>query len=80
MTRPFHHAHHAPEGEGAGPQPHGGAQPGGPRPNRLYRNTERGILFGVCAGLADYFGISRFVVRVVAIIGLFMFPPPTLVC
>src|SRR3546814_10652038 len=53
---------------------------GGPRPSRLYRNTERGVIFGVCAGLADYFGISRFIVRIVAVIALFMFPPPTLFC
>src|SRR3546814_4794072 len=46
----------------------------------LYRNTERGVIFGVCAGLADYFGISRFFVRIVAVIALFMFPPPTLFC
>ena len=52
----------------------------GPRPSRLYRSTERGRIFGVCAGLADYFGISPFVVRIAAVIALFMFPPPTLVC
>src|SRR3546814_18356811 len=46
----------------------------------LYLNTERGVIFGVCAGLADYFGISRFFVRIVAVIALFMFPPPTLFC
>src|SRR3546814_11783322 len=46
----------------------------------LYLNTERGVIFGVCAGLADYFGISRFIVRIVAVIALFMFPPPTLFC
>ena len=27
-----------------------------PNPHRLYRNPEEGVLFGVCAGLADYFG------------------------
>ncbi|MEQ8355644.1 MAG: envelope stress response membrane protein PspC [Kiloniellaceae bacterium] len=58
----------------------GGQHNGGPRPSRLYRNTERGRIFGVCAGLADYFGISPFIVRIVAVIALFMFPPPTLVC
>src|SRR3546814_17127436 len=46
----------------------------------LYLNTERGVIFGVCAGLADYFGISRFFVRIVAVIAIFMFPPPTLFC
>lgn len=76
-----HHHHHAADGEGAGAQrPHGGEEPRGPRPSRLYRNTDRGVIFGVCAGLADYFGISRFFVRILAVIALFMFPPPTLFC
>lgn len=52
----------------------------GPRPNRLYRNTEKGVIFGVCAGLADYFGISRFIVRIVAVIALFMFTAPVVFC
>src|SRR3546814_20406605 len=52
----------------------------GPRPHRLYRNTGRGVIFGVCADLTDYVGLSRFFVRIVAVITLFMFPPPTLFC
>lgn len=71
-------AHHAPQDEG-GAGSHG-STPRGPRPSGLYRNTERGRLFGVCAGLADYFGISPFVVRIAAVIALFMFPPPTVIC
>ena len=54
--------------------------PAGPRPSRLYRNTEKGVIFGVCAGLADYFGISRFIVRIVAVIALFMFTAPVVFC
>ncbi len=50
------------------------------RPSRLYRNRARGKVSGVCAGIADYFGISTFVVRLVAVISLFMFTFPTLVC
>ncbi|WP_422369053.1 envelope stress response membrane protein PspC [Pelagibius sp.] len=50
------------------------------RPSRLYRNRARGKVSGVCAGIADYFGISTFVVRLVALISLFMFTFPTLVC
>jgi len=57
-----------------------GRPPAGPKPSRLYRNRERGRIFGVCAGLADYFGISPFLVRIAAVIALFMFPPPTLIC
>ncbi len=30
---------------------------------RLYRDTDRGILAGVCAGIADYFGIQPIIVR-----------------
>jgi len=82
VTCPFRNASHAADGTGSG-GPCGGrhhGQPGGPRPSGLYRNTEQGVIFGVCAGLADYFGISRFIVRIVAVIALFMFPPPTLFC
>jgi len=66
----------------AGPhRPGRGQEPKGPaRPSRLYRNREKGRIAGVCAGLADYFGISTFIVRLVAVIALFMFTFPTLVC
>ncbi|NIA68017.1 envelope stress response membrane protein PspC [Pelagibius litoralis] len=50
------------------------------RPTRLYRNRARGKVTGVCAGLADYFGISTFIVRLVAVMALLMFTFPTLVC
>ena len=52
----------------------------GPRPTGLYRNREKGKVSGVCAGLADYFGISTFIVRLVALGSLFVFTFPTLVC
>lgn len=43
--------------------------------NRLYRDTENGVLFGVCAGLADYFGFHLKITRVcVALGGIFFFP------
>ncbi len=58
----------------------GGSQGPSARPSGLYRNTERGKVAGVCAGLADYFGISTFIVRIAAVIALFMFTLPTLVC
>lgn len=32
--------------------------PVGGNPRRLYRDTKNGMLAGVCAGIADYFGIS----------------------
>ncbi len=45
---------------------------------RLYRNPGRGWLMGVCAGIADYFGIGTLPVRLVTLVGLFMFTVPTL--
>ena len=43
--------------------------------NRLYRNPRRGVIFGVCAGLAEYFGFNVNVTRVLVAIGaLFSFP------
>lgn len=45
-------------------------------PNRLYRDRRRGVILGVCAGIADYFGVSTFVVRAGALIGLFVFTVP----
>ena len=46
---------------------------------RLYRNRERGIVAGVCAGIADYIGIEPIVVRIVAVLGLIFFFPPTVI-
>ncbi len=51
----------------------------GGNPHRLYRNTERGLLAGVCAGIADYLGVEPLLVRLAAILGFFFFPFPTLV-
>ncbi len=45
----------------------------------LWRDTSRGILAGVCAGIADYAGIEPIVVRIAAVAGLIFFPIPTLV-
>lgn len=44
-------------------------------PHRLYRDKDNGILAGVCAGLADYFGLNRRGLQlVVAVSSLFFFP------
>ncbi len=48
-------------------------------PFRLYRDTERGILAGVCAGIADYIGAEPIVVRLATVLGLFFFFPVTLI-
>jgi len=43
--------------------------------NRLYRNPQRGVIFGVCAGIAEYFGFDLTVMRVLTVIGaLFAVP------
>lgn len=47
-----------------------------PNPHRLYRNPEQGYVFGVCAGIADFFGIDVGLVRLAAVLGgLFFFFP-----
>ena len=48
-------------------------------PYRLWRNRDRGILAGVCAGIADYVGVEPIVVRLVVVLGLVFFFPPTIV-
>lgn len=45
---------------------------------RLYRDPDRGPLFGVCAGIADYFGFDTTGTRIVAILSLIFFMPATL--
>ena len=49
----------------------------GGAPHRLYRNKRDGILFGVCAGIADFMNVSRLGVRLIFIISLFFFFPFT---
>lgn len=68
MTKHHHHHHHY--------HHHAGQTNGKPSPNphRLYRGRRR-IIGGVCAGIAAYFGWRVWFVRLVAIFGLFTFPP-----
>ena len=42
-------------------------------PHRLYRNKDRAVLGGVCAGLAEYFGFSTGAVRIATLIALIPF-------
>lgn len=44
-------------------------------PHRLYRNRDKAMIAGVCAGLADYFGFSTRGLRVVVAICFLMFMP-----
>jgi len=45
---------------------------------RLYRDPRRGPLFGVCTGVADYFGFDPAGTRIVAVLSLIFFMPATL--
>lgn len=42
--------------------------------NRIYRIPQRGMLLGVCAGIADYFGFEISLTRVAVAISAFFFP------
>jgi len=44
-------------------------------PGRLYRDADRGMLGGVCAGLAGYFGLNLKVTRFLAFIAFLMAMP-----
>ena len=44
---------------------------------RFYRNRDKAILGGVCAGLADYFGFNLKVTRILAFIAFLMAMPMT---
>ncbi len=52
---------------------------GSGNPFRLYRDTERGPIAGVCAGIADYLGVEPIAVRLAAVLGLFFFFPVTVI-
>lgn len=47
--------------------------------SRLCRDSENGMIFGVCAGLADYFGFNVKITRICVAIGGFMFFPTVIV-
>ncbi|MDH3903851.1 MAG: envelope stress response membrane protein PspC [Xanthomonadales bacterium] len=44
-------------------------------PHRLYRDKENAMLAGVCAGLADYFGLNRKGLRLIAAVSTLFFLP-----
>jgi len=46
-----------------------------PNPRRLYRDVEHSVLAGVCAGLADYFGIRVRTLRWVIVFSCFFALP-----
>ena len=49
------------------------------RRRRFQRNRDRGMVAGVCAGLADYFGFNLRVTRILAFISLLLAMPLTLI-
>lgn len=58
----------------------GGRRGGHQSPSRFYRDVENAKIAGVCAGIADYFGIGTFAVRVIAVILLVVYTIPALIC
>ena len=51
----------------------------GAGPTGLYRNPDECHIAGVCAGLADYFGLDPFVVRAGTVICMILFSAPVLI-
>lgn len=47
--------------------------------NRLYRSSTNGMIAGVCAGVADYFGLNLTAIRVVTVVCAFFFPSVILI-
>ena len=47
-----------------------------PNPHRLYRDPRRGKVFGVCAGIAGYFGVDPLLVRFLTVLGVVFFFMP----
>jgi phage shock protein C len=45
---------------------------------RLYRDTDHGMIMGVCAGLSDQFGFRLGPLRIIALVSLLLFTMPTL--
>lgn len=46
---------------------------------RFYRRTDRALLGGVCAGIADYFGFNLRVTRLLAVIAFFVAMPMAII-
>ena len=47
--------------------------------NRLYRLPSRGKIFGICAGLSDYFGFDLTATRVLVVLAAFFSAPLVIV-
>ena len=49
------------------------------RPHRLHRDSERGVILGVCAGIAEHFECPLWMTRVGALVLGWFFTLPTVV-
>ena len=49
------------------------------RPRRFYRSADQAVLGGVCAGLANHFGLNLRVLRLLAIIAFFVAMPAAVI-
>ncbi len=49
------------------------------RGRRLYQNRADGLIFGICTGIADYFGFDVAMTRIVTALSLVFFTFPTFV-
>lgn len=47
--------------------------------HRLYRDSENGLILGVCAGIAWHLGAPRWLVRVCALAIAWLFPIPVII-
>ncbi|HLI18811.1 MAG TPA: PspC domain-containing protein [Rhodanobacteraceae bacterium] len=48
-------------------------------PRRFYRDSERGVILGVCAGIAEHFGLPVWLARVAALVLAWFFPVPVII-
>jgi phage shock protein C len=42
------------------------------QPKRLYRSNKDRMLAGICGGIAEYFNIDPTIVRLLAVVGIFI--------
>ena len=45
---------------------------------QLYRNPENARIAGVCSGVAEYFGLETWLVRILVVTGFFLLAGPLL--
>jgi len=79
MPNHHHHHHHHHWRDRAGYAYRAGAPGPGPNVHRLYKDKDRAMVAGVCAGIANYYGWRPDGLRVaLVILSLFMFPLPVI--